>query len=242
MTSAQHGTVLKTGLIILGAAVKTGLIILVVIFISGCVGPTALSKPDYAPVQPVAVPERTQANGSIYHASNNRFLFEDIKARRVGDLITVILEEKTNAAKKASTSTKKDSDINMPSPTVFGLPVTAGGNLILNNSVDSAATFSGEGDSSQSNSLSGNITVTVAQVLPNGNLVVRGEKLLTLNQGSEVVRISGIVRPVDVTPSNTIISTQIANARITYGGNGIVADSNKAGWATRFFNSAVWPF
>ena len=231
MMHAQQGTVLKAGLIFLAA-----------VFMSGCAGPTALSKPDYAPAQPAPVPARTETNGSIYHASNNRFLFEDIKARRIGDLITVILEEKTKSAKKASTSTKKDSDINMPSPTVFGLPVTAGGNLILNNSVNAGSTFSGEGDSSQSNSLSGNITVTVAQVLPNGNLIVRGEKLLTLNQGSEVVRIQGIVRQVDVTPRNTVKSTQIANARITYGGNGIIADSNKAGWATRFFNSAIWPF
>ncbi len=225
-----------------GILPQAGLIALAALTLGGCAGPQALSKPDYAPAKPAPAPQRTSVNGSIYHASNNRFLFEDIKARRVGDLITVILEEKTNAAKKASTSARKDSDINMPSPTVFGLPVTAAGNLILNNSVDSGTAFSGEGDSSQSNSLSGNITVTVAQVLPNGNLVVRGEKLLTLNQGSEVVRIQGIVRQIDITPANTVKSTQIANARITYAGNGIIADSNKAGWATRFFNSAFWPF
>ena len=98
------------------------------------------------------------------------------------------------------------------------------------------------GDSSQSNSLSGNITVTVAAVHPNGNMLVRGEKLLTLNQGAEVVRISGLVRPVDVTPQNTVLSTQIADAQITYSGTGAIAQSNQQGWLARFFNSPYWPF
>lgn len=225
-----------------GSTFNSALMLLITVLMTACAGPQALSRPEYAPVKPVMPAPRSMANGSIYHASNNRFLFEDIKARRVGDLITVILEEKTNAAKTATTTSSKSSNVSVPSPTLFGLPVTHNGNAILNNSIDSGSDFSGQGDSSQSNSLSGNITVTVSQVLPNGNLVVRGEKLLTLNQGSEVVRISGLVRPVDVTPENTVISTQIANARITYGGNGLVADSNKAGWLTRFFNSGVWPF
>ncbi len=209
---------------------------------AACSTPAALSKPGYAPTAPVSAAKREPSSGSIYSSSNNHFLFEDQKARRVGDLITVILQEQTKSAKKATTSTKKDSAINIPAPTIMGHGITYKGKSILANSIQSGSTFTGEGGSNQSNSLSGNITVTVAQVLPNGNLVVRGEKLLTLNQGSEVVRISGIIRPVDINPNNSIRSTQIANAKITYGGNGLVADSNKAGWLTRFFNSSVWPF
>jgi flagellar L-ring protein precursor FlgH len=102
--------------------------------------------------------------------------------------------------------------------------------------------FEGEADASQSNSLSGAITVTIADVLPNGNLVVRGEKWLTLNQGEEFIQVSGIVRPQDVTTANTVLSTQIADARITYSGKGTLADSNRMGWLARFFNSPVWPF
>jgi flagellar L-ring protein FlgH len=84
--------------------------------------------------------------------------------------------------------------------------------------------------------------VTVADVLPNGNLVVRGEKWLTLNQGDEYIQISGIVRPIDIRTDNTVLSGLVADARITYSGKGMVADSNKMGWLSRFFASAIWPF
>ncbi|MCB1756335.1 MAG: flagellar basal body L-ring protein FlgH [Gammaproteobacteria bacterium] len=227
----------------LAKIIKPAALTLTVIAASACsTTQEALKEPEFAPAMPIAAEERAEVNGAIFHANTNRFLFEDIKARRVGDLITVILDEKTNAAKTASTNTNKESSIDMPGPTLFGLPVTHNGRPILDNKLSSNTGFTGSGDSSQSNSLSGNITVTVAEVLNNGNMVVRGEKLLTLNNGSEVVRISGIIRPVDVTPENTIISTQISNANITYSGNGAVADSNKQGWLTRFFNSRVWPF
>jgi flagellar L-ring protein precursor FlgH len=102
--------------------------------------------------------------------------------------------------------------------------------------------FKGEGDSTQSNSLTGTISVTVAEVLANGNLVVRGEELITLNTGSEHIQLAGIVRPEDVTPSNTIKSSQIANAKIVYGGQGQIADVNKKGWLHKFVDSAWWPF
>lgn len=212
------------------------------LLLSACSMQEALKKPDYQPAMPIVIEKTATSNGSIYHSSNNRFLFEDLKARRVGDLITVILEEQTNAAKTASTNTNKDSSIEIPGPTILGLPVTKNGRSLLNASATSNTKFSGSGDSSQSNSLSGNITVTVSQVLPNGNMFVKGQKLLTLNNGSEVVQISGIVRALDVTPENTVVSTQIANANITYSGQGAVADSNKIGWVTRFFNSGLWPF
>jgi flagellar L-ring protein FlgH len=102
--------------------------------------------------------------------------------------------------------------------------------------------FDGSGNASQSNQLSGEVAVTVAEVLPNGNLVIQGEKWLGINQGNEFVRIRGIIRPVDISASNTVQSTQVANAQLYYGGTGALQDSNAQGWLSRFFNSPIWPF
>ena len=207
---------------------------------------TPLRDPDYRPVIASVVEQPASQiqspTGSIYNPATNRFLFEDYRARRVGDILTVILEEKTNADKKASTATTKNSNIETPAPKLFGRGISIWGRDILDSQVASKVDFAGEGGSSQSNSIKGNVTVTVAEVLPNGFLKVHGEKLMNLNQGSEVIRIRGIIRPQDISSANTIESQQIANAEITYKGKGMVADSNDAGWLTRFFNSGWWPF
>jgi flagellar L-ring protein precursor FlgH len=112
---------------------------------------------------------------------------------------------------------------------------------VLNSAFDAEREFSGKGDSSQSNSLTGEIAVTVVNVLPSGSLVVRGEKIIGLNQGSEFIRISGLVRPQDISTDNTVVSTKLANSRIFYGGGGSIAESNTQGWLSRFFNSPVFP-
>jgi len=210
--------------------------------ISACVNQDPVRRADFRPVLPLVTPSAGVQQGGLYNADTSPEYFSDVKARRVGDVITVILREKTDASKRADTNTDKSSEIEVPNPTVFGRDITIGGYPIFQNSIDSGVTFGGKGDSSQSNSLSGNISVTVTAVYPNGNMLVRGEKILTLNQGSEFIRISGIVRPVDVSPQNTVFSTQIADAQITYSGTGAVAQSNQAGWLTRFFNSPYWPF
>lgn len=196
----------------------------------------------YAPAFPVAKEAPRNNNGAIYQAGYSKNMFEDARARGVGDLITVVLVEETDAEKKASTSTAKDNAIQFGSPTVFGQPVEHNGNAVLSASVNNETEFTGEGASSQSNKLTGNITVFVSNVLPNGNLVIRGEKRLTLNQGDEYIRLSGIVRPEDISPENTVESTKVANAEILYSGNGAVADANRQGWLSRFFNSPLWPF
>jgi len=198
--------------------------------------------PAYAAVRPNPPPPAAQFTGSIYHTGTAVALFEDARARRVGDMLTVVLTEKTQASKNATTKTKKDSKVDMPAPTVFGKGVTYHGRPILSADIQQGREFSGAGDSSQGNSLSGSITVTVAEVLSNGNLVVRGEKLLTLNQGDEQIRIAGIVRPADIRPDNTILSTQVADAQVSYAGTGALADANSQGWMSRFFNSSWWPF
>lgn len=210
--------------------------------LASCATNVLTKQPDFSPTQPTVQVHEPAGDGAIYSAANNRFLFEDIKARRPGDVITVLLEENTNATKSASTNTSKNTAIAMPSPTLFGMTPTYKGKKFLNNQVNSDVAFTGGADSSQSNRLTGSITVTIAEVYQNGNMFVRGEKMLTLNQGSEVVQISGIVRPADISPNNEIQSAQIADARITYNGSGALADSNKPGWLTRLVGGKLWPF
>lgn len=175
--------------------------------------------------------------GAIFQAGTDMALYGDVKARNVGDILTVLLSERTSASKSASTSTSKESGIDFGVPTIFGRTIPEGAV-----SLDHERDFSGSGNSTQSNQLDGQVTVTVADRLPNGTLVVRGEKRLMLNQGEEFIRIEGLVRPADITPQNTVVSTQIADARIIYSGKGSLADANAQGWLSRFFNSALWPF
>jgi flagellar L-ring protein FlgH len=180
--------------------------------------------------------------GAIYAAGSEVSLFEDPKARRIGDLVTIELRESTSASKSATTKTSKDTNVNLPGPTILGRPVTANGVPILSNSIEGEREFDGAGSSSQSNKLSGNLTAVIVARLPNGNLVLRGEKWLRLNQGDEFVRVTGIVRPIDIGLDNVIGSDRVADARISYGGKGVLANVNKPGWLDRFFNSPVMPY
>jgi flagellar L-ring protein precursor FlgH len=116
------------------------------------------------------------------------------------------------------------------------------GSADMNAELQSSKAFKGKGKTDQSNQLNGAISVTVVEVLPNGNLKIRGEKRVTLNQGDEFVRLSGIVRPVDITPANTILSDRIADATFMYTGEGALADSSTKGWLSRVLNSAWFPF
>ena len=108
--------------------------------------------------------------------------------------------------------------------------------------MESSQSFDGEGDSSQRNQLDGSVSVVVVDVMPNGYLIVEGEKWIGINQGEEFIKVSGIVRPQDVRYDNSVLSTQLANANIAYRGKGALADSNTQGWLARFFNSPIWPF
>ncbi|HEB98068.1 MAG TPA: flagellar basal body L-ring protein FlgH [Thiotrichales bacterium] len=219
------------------------------LLLGGCATTPGGHQASYRPVMPPVPNPPIQTDGGIYQPGYGMALFGDTKASRVGDILTIILQEKTQASKKASTSTKKETGVEVANPTLFGnslkfgMPLP-GGKVAgsLETSIDSKQDFTGEGDSAQSNSLSGSITVTVAEVLPNGNLYVRGEKWLTLNQGEEFIQISGIVRPIDIRTDNTVLSSQVADARITYAGKGTLADANSMGWLARFFNSPYWPF
>ena len=199
----------------------------------------------YAP--PSALPHELvtpkAVTGSLFHEAQMRELFTDAKAFRVGDVVTIKLSERTQAQTASASSTSKSSDLSLDGPTLFGQPTEmVGGGNFLSASASQGRNLSGSGKSSQSNQLTGELTVTVARVLPNNNLIVKGEKRLTINNSLEHLRISGIVRPQDVAPDNTVLSTKVANAHVEYSSKGIMADAHRAGLASRFFFSPVWPF
>ena len=221
------------------------LMVLGLIGLSGCstysVRP---DDPEYAPVYEYPQESESVAqNGSLFQSSVPIYLYQDEKASRVGDIITVILTESTNAQKNTDTALKKENDITFANPTVAGKQITFdNGQKSFELGISGANEFKSEADAAQSNSLNGTISVTVHKILPNGNLLVRGEKWLTLNQGNEYIRLSGIIRPKDVSSDNSIQSTRMANARIQYSGTGPLAENNERGWLSRFFNSGWWPF
>jgi flagellar L-ring protein FlgH len=208
--------------------------------LAGCV--SSPSEPNYSATWPEPPPEAAQANGAIYQAGHDVALFENAVARRVGDTLTIRLAERTNASKSSTTSTSKSTNIDIPGPIIGGRPVTANGVEILNTQVDNNSEFDGEGASTQSNRLEGDISVTVAQRLSNGNLLVRGQKWISINQGQEYVRIQGIVRPIDIDPDNSISSLKVADAMIAYGGKGPLASANSPGLLSRFFKLPFLPF
>ncbi|USI73741.1 flagellar basal body L-ring protein FlgH [Sphingomonas morindae] len=192
---------------------------------------------EYAPTMPQPLPA-PPANGAIFQVSLGYApLTSGARASMVGDLVTIVLTERTAAQKTNTASTDRSGNAGLTPPTSGPLSFFKASDA----SAGASATFSGKGGATQSNQLTGAVTVTVQQVLPNGNLVVRGEKHLTLNRGDEFVQISGIIRPVDIDSQNQVLSTRVADARITYSGKGEIARASSQGWLGRFF-SRVSPF
>ena len=204
--------------------------------------PTSVLQPMTVRPQVAAVPQT--ANGGIYQASYQpaavyRPLFEDRRARNVGDTITVNIVENNAANKKSDSSAKRSSDNSFGVTNVTGLPGKSflGAGLAAN----SAFEFSGEGAAASNNVFTSTITVTVTEVLPNGNLAVSGEKQVGIGPGSEFIRLSGIINPVTITGANSVNSVQIADARIEYRANGQIENAQNMGWLSRFFLN-VLPF
>ena len=222
-------------------ALRATLLLLSLASLVACVQtPPVPNDPAYAPVMPRTPIPQELNNGAIYQAGFETNLYEDRKANRVGDVITVVLTERMSAQKNAENEISKSSNASIANPMLFGRSGIAG----INTGVElgGSSGFNGEADANQSNSLTGSITVTVADVLPNGLLAVRGEKWITLNNGDELIRLSGLIRPDDVGADNSVPSTRIADARITYSGTGAFANASKPGWLSQFFMSPVWPF
>ena len=223
-----------------GHGAGTLVVVLALVVLQGC---TAMSRPraipddpQYAPVRAEAMMQRDPESGAIYQTSRNFSLYGDTVALNVGDILTVTLEESTRASKNAESSITKDNEISMLNARILGK-----GNLGVDTDVNLERDFQGQAEADQSNSLDGNITVTVTEVLPNGVLHIRGEKWLSLTNGDEYIRLTGLVRPQDISPDNTVASNRIADARIAYGGTGDFDQANQMGWLARFFNSEWFP-
>ncbi len=222
------------------------LIMVAIALLSGCTTIYHNEKqddPNWSPSYPDEAPSNLNNSGSIYNVASAKMLFQDKKALRVGDIITVVLSENTSATKNADTELSKDTSVSTTAPVLLGnTPRLGGGTTDLGIALTSQNAFKSETDSKQSNLLRGTITVTVQKVFANGNLMIKGEKWISLNQGQEFIRVSGLIRPEDIDKDNQVVSTKVANARIYYGGTGVLAEANEEGWLSRFFNSGWWPF
>jgi len=212
-----------------------------VVILTGCASALPIDEkpndPRYSPVPAQSLTPPPSTNGSLYQANYALSLYSDQRAKRIGDVITIVLQEQTQASKSNSATTQKDTEIGLGEVSIFTKSPP-----ILEASATAERAFSGSGDADQSNSLQGQITVTISDILPNGVLEVRGEKWLTLNRGDEFIRVRGLVRTQDIGPDNTVLSTKLADARISYGGTGEVANASRQGLLTRFFSSPWWPF
>ena len=215
---------------------KAALSAAMALLLAGC---ASSAPPPVRPAQGDDVPPLARAaarntgprgtSGGVFNPDSALSLTSDSRAFRVGDVVTVTLQETTQASKKAGTSFSKGSSASLS-------PLTVGGKK-LKTDIDLAANrdFTGDSASTQQNALAGAITVIVQEVLPNGLLRVAGEKTLTLNQGEEFVRLRGYLRAADIDADNQVSSLRIANARIAYSAQGTLADANTPGWLTRFF-------
>lgn len=222
--------------------------------LSGCsTAPERMEKFSYEPNYPMNIPQSNlPKNGSLYHAGEGLSLFDDSRAHKIGDIITINLEEKFDAKKKDEAKYNKantqDYGVNTPL-TMFGqtpispisAPFATGSPTGIGIGYGSTGTFAGKSDVKQNSSLTGSIAVTVVEVIQNGNLVIRGEKWITIHEGEEVIRFAGIIRPQDIRPDNTIDSEKVADVRLIYKDNGISGDTNRPGAATQFL-SKYWPF
>jgi flagellar L-ring protein FlgH len=210
---------------------------------TGCASLQEDGGRDFDPAWPdVADAGAKPQNGAIYVQGTEMSLWNNVTARNVGDTLTVVLSESTEAEKSATTTANKSSSAELSGPTIAGRPVTVNGTPVLEMGMGNESQFAGNGQATQSNKLDGYITVTVARRFSNGNLLVRGQKLVTINAGREYVRLQGIVRPSDISPDNSVVSWKVADAYIAYGGQGTVANASKPGWLYRFFNSPKTPF
>lgn len=204
--------------------------------LAGCVTttpPTAVHQP--MTIRPEPRPQYQTNAGAIYQPGAARPLFEDRRARMVGDTLVINISERTQAAKKASSSADRTQEITTGVPKISGMPFKSAQGIDI--SAKGENKFAGKGASSADNNFTGTITVTVIEVLPNGNLLVSGEKKVAINQGDEFIRFSGVVNPTQVTASNTVSSTQVADARIEYRASGYIDDAQVMGWLGRFFLS-----
>jgi len=211
---------------------------LVAALVAGCAAiepPPVHPGPRDEPLVQVAPPPHGSAGG-VFVRDTAWSLTSDSRAFRPGDVVTVVLDEATQASKKADTSFGKGSSVDVK-------PITIAGKVLKTDiGISANRDFNGTSTSTQQNTLQGAITAVVQEVLPNGLLRITGDKTLALNQGEEFIRLRGFVRAADIDRDNRVSSQRIADARIAYSGQGALADANSPGWITRFFASPLMPF
>lgn len=194
--------------------------------------------PDFSSALPPPLPPPAEPTGAIFQAADGyAALYEGSRARRVGDPLTIVLVERTAASKSAGSKLDAGGGFGITPPTSGNLALFAAGDA----SVSGRRNFKGQGSADQSNTLSGEVSVTVARVFPNGTMLVQGQKRVTLNRGDEFVQIKGLIRTADIDANNRVPSTRVADAQIAYTGRGDVARAGRQGWLGRFF-SVVSPF
>jgi len=211
----------------------------VAIIVGGCASSQTVSVHQPLTVRPAEPKSPVYVGGAIFSVANYQPLFEDRRARNVGDTLIITINEKINASKDSSTKTDRTGSVTASVPTISGLP----GKSLQGLSVDgkSSNSFEGKGEVASNNSFTGTITVTVLEVLPNGNMLVSGEKQIGINRGTEFIRFSGVVNPANIVSGNTVASTQVADARIEYRADGPIDEAQVVGWMARFFLSFM-PF
>jgi flagellar L-ring protein precursor FlgH len=204
--------------------------------LSGCAAPRQPVIVDsQTTARPQVAPPEAAPSGGIYYAAAYRPLFEDRKPRLVGDLLTITLNERLNASQKANSSAERSSDLGLEVAGTYGSSGKKIGPLDVK--AGSKNNFNGKGGTESSNQFTGTITVTVIEVLANGNLRVAGEKQIGIRQNSELLRVSGVVDPTHIQAGNVVSSTQVADARLDYRGGGYIEEAQIQGWFARFFNS-----
>lgn len=224
---------------------KAGFVPAVLLLLSGC-GIIEAREPDFAPSPPPPVVAEAPASAGSLWTTNQGNLFGDVKARNVGDIVTVAIFERASASKEASTSTGRNSSMSADLAKLFGLEKSIG---TINSSIDPTALvgvgyqneFKGSGSTVRREDLVATLTTRVTEVYPNGTMRIEGGKAVTVNREKQIIRLSGIVRQTDISPRNIVDSQYILDARIDYTGKGVISDKQGQGWLVRILDH-VWPF
>lgn len=214
----------------------------IILLASGCIYPP-VERARQGFEEHIPAPQPTYAKGSIWQESTVS-LVDDFKARRKGDIVTVIVSEEASASKQASTGTKREAGITASIPNFMGIETTALADKLNLNALIKASTkseFDGSGNTSRKDFLNATISARVMDVLPNGDLMIEGRRSIKVNNEEQIIILAGTVRPKDINHENMVSSTNIADARITYSGDGILSDRQQPGWLFTFIDK-IWPF
>ncbi|MRR33917.1 flagellar basal body L-ring protein FlgH [bacterium] len=216
--------------------------VFILLLASGCVYPP-VERQRQGFDEHIPAPQPTYAKGSIWQESAIS-LVDDFKARRKGDIVTVVISEEASASKQATTGTKREAGISASIPNFMGIETTALADKLNLNALIKANTsseFDGSGSTTRKDFLNATISARVMDVLPNGDMRIEGRRSVKVNNEEQIIILEGTVRPKDINHENMVSSSHIADARITYSGDGIITDRQQPGWLFTFIDK-VWPF